>query len=91
MDAEIVAMTKQIMHADENSAGCVTTGGSESLMLMLKAYRNEGREVRGIKTPEVVASVTAHAAIDKAVHYLGMKLKKVLLSIKIYTLLNTIY
>ena len=55
----------------------MTCGGSESLMLMMKAYRNHGREKRGIRVPEVVASVAVYPAVDKAAQYLGMKLRKV--------------
>jgi glutamate/tyrosine decarboxylase-like PLP-dependent enzyme len=51
----------------------VTFGGSESLFEILLVYRERGRE-RGISEPEVVMPVTAHVALDKAAHYLGVRL-----------------
>lgn len=47
----------------------------------MKAMRDWGREVKGIRTPVVVACYTVHAAFDKFAHYLGMKLRKVGLTI----------
>lgn len=47
----------------------MTSGGTESLLLACKAYRDYAREKKGIKWPEIVCAVSAHAAIDKAAHY----------------------
>ena len=44
------------------------------------AYREWGRKERGIKKPNVVASITAHAAFDKACFYFGIELRKVKLN-----------
>jgi sphinganine-1-phosphate aldolase len=57
----------------------VTTGGSESLILALYAYRNYFSN----KTkPNVVIPVTAHAAIDKGCFYLNIEARKVRLNDK---------
>lgn len=76
MDAEVVAMTKDLLNCDKNCVGCVTSGGSESLMLAMKAYRDYGRLHKGITRPEVVTVNTIHAGADKAAHYLGVRLRK---------------
>lgn len=52
----------------------MTTGGTESILLACKAYRDYAREVKGIKKPEIVMPVTAHAAFDKAGQYLNIKI-----------------
>ncbi len=39
--------------------------------------RDHAEKVLGISTPEAVAGVTAHPALDKACHYLKVKLVKV--------------
>lgn len=39
-----------------------------------KAYRDYGKEVNGIKRPEIVAPITVHSAFDKAAQYLKMRL-----------------
>jgi sphinganine-1-phosphate aldolase len=54
----------------------VTSGGTESIILALLAYREIAAE-RGVKTPNIVMSNTAHAAFDKACFYFGIELRKV--------------
>ena len=75
-EAEIVAMTAHMLGAEQSGAeicGTVTSGGSESILLAMKAYRDWGRSEKGIRKPEVVAPVTAHAAFEKAANYFGLK------------------
>lgn len=55
----------------------MTTGGTESILLACKAFRDYGREVKGIKKPEMVIPITAHAAFDKAAQYLNIKVRSV--------------
>lgn len=78
MEAEVVAMTLSMYAGRPNDVdGCVgtmTTGGTESILLACKAYRDQARLERGIVFPEIVAPVTAHAAFDKAAQYFGIRL-----------------
>jgi sphinganine-1-phosphate aldolase len=81
-EAEIVAMTAAMLgggHAapDQPVVGAVSSGGTESILLAMKAYRDFARERRGIATPEIVAPVTAHAAFDKAARFFDMPLVRV--------------
>lgn len=55
----------------------MTTGGTESILMACKAYRDYAREIKSIKNPEIVVPVTAHAAFDKAAKYLKIKLRSV--------------
>ncbi len=57
--------------------GTVSSGGTESILLAMKAYRDFARERRGIAMPEIVAPVTAHAAFDKAARFFDMPLVRV--------------
>ena len=57
--------------------GTVSSGGTESILLAMKAYRDFARERRGIAEPEIVAPVTAHAAFDKAARFFDMPLVRV--------------
>ncbi len=50
----------------EEVSGSVTSGGSESILLAMKAYRDHGRRVRGIARPQVIVPDSAHAAFSKA-------------------------
>jgi glutamate/tyrosine decarboxylase-like PLP-dependent enzyme len=58
-------------------AGTVSSGGTESILLAMKTYRDFARARRGIAEPEIVAPVTAHAAFDKAARYFDMTLVRV--------------
>jgi len=73
-EAEVVAMTARMLGGDDGVCGTVSSGGTESILLAMKSYRDRARAERGITTPEIVAPVTAHAAFDKAAQYFGMKL-----------------
>jgi sphinganine-1-phosphate aldolase len=52
-------------------------GGTESIILAIKAHRDFYRDVHGITAPEMVVGVSAHAAVDKACDLMGIKLIKV--------------
>eukprot|EP01063_Lacrimia_lanifica_P030720 TRINITY_DN492_c0_g2_i3.p2 TRINITY_DN492_c0_g2~~TRINITY_DN492_c0_g2_i3.p2 ORF type:complete len:564 (+),score=283.73 TRINITY_DN492_c0_g2_i3:55-1746(+) len=73
MEVEIIAMTLRMFNAPDGAVGSMTTGGTESILLAMKAAREHGKE-RGITRPEMVVGVTAHAAFDKAAHYFGLKI-----------------
>lgn len=66
MEAEVIKMTLRLFHGDADSCGNVTSGGTESIMLMVYCYRNWAKSERGIDKPEMIVPHTAHAAFDKA-------------------------
>ncbi|MDD5448139.1 MAG: aminotransferase class V-fold PLP-dependent enzyme [Actinomycetota bacterium] len=79
-EAEIVSMTARMLGGAELSGqgkdeacGVVTSGGTESIMLAMKAYRDWARDKKKITHPEMVVPTTAHAAFDKAAHCFGIK------------------
>lgn len=77
LEAEVVSMTVKMFNGDEMAVGTMTAGGTESILLACKAYRDQARQERGISFPELIAPVTAHAAFEKAAHYFGIKLVQV--------------
>lgn len=73
-EAEIVAMTAHMLGGDgQDVHGTVTSGGTESILLAMKTYRDWAREKKGITKPEMIVPVTAHAAFDKASQYFNIK------------------
>jgi len=71
-EAEVVAMTGAMLGAaatDDEIVGTVTSGGTESIIMAMKAYRDRA----GIRRPEMVIPDSAHVAFDKAAHYLGYR------------------
>jgi len=82
-EAEVISMVSRMLSEGAGEAvqselcGSVTSGGSESILLAMKTYRDMAEAERGVKNPEMVAPVTAHAAFDKAAQYFKIKLRKV--------------
>ena len=76
-EAEIIAMTGAMLGAggtNDEICGSVSSGGTESILLAMKNYRDQAREMKGITQPEMIVPVTAHAAFDKAVEYFNIRM-----------------
>ncbi|MEZ4363284.1 MAG: aminotransferase class V-fold PLP-dependent enzyme [Kofleriaceae bacterium] len=88
-EAEIIAMTAAMLGAAHVPAGApgdalpgpvvgvVSSGGTESIMLAMKTYRDWARAERGVTRPQVIAPSTAHVAFDKAAQCFGLELVRV--------------
>ena len=76
-EAEIVAMAGHMLSAPKNACGTVSSGGTESILLAMKTYRDWARETKGITEPEMIAPTTAHAAFDKAAQYFGITMHRI--------------
>ncbi|KIJ60028.1 hypothetical protein HYDPIDRAFT_32607 [Hydnomerulius pinastri MD-312] len=72
MEAEIVSMCLR-MYNNPEGAGTMTSGGTESIVMAVKTYRDWAREVKGVTEPEMIVPATAHAAFDKGAAYMGVK------------------
>lgn len=64
METEVVRMVLELFNAPENGCGTVTTGGTESIILVCLASRNLAHS-KGVLDPILVVPKTAHAAFDK--------------------------
>ena len=53
MEAEIVAMCLKMYRGPSGSAGTMTSGGTESIIMAVKTYRDWARATKGIKEPEL--------------------------------------
>jgi glutamate/tyrosine decarboxylase-like PLP-dependent enzyme len=73
-EAEIIAMTLDLVHGPAGSCGVLTSGGSESLITALYAYREEAR-ARGVTRPNVVMPVTAHVALGKGAYWMDIEVR----------------
>ena len=76
-EAEIVAMTGAMLGGGEagvaSVCGTVSSGGTESILLAMRTYRDRALAERGITDPEMLVPVSAHAAFDKAAQYFGIR------------------
>ncbi|MEU4426784.1 aminotransferase class V-fold PLP-dependent enzyme [Actinoplanes sp. NPDC024001] len=71
MENALVGAAARLLGGDRDTVGSVTSGGTESLILAVKAARDAHPE---IANPRLVVPSTAHAAFAKAAHYLRVAL-----------------
>lgn len=80
-ESEIVSMTANMLGAGQSGAepgtpqeicGVVSSGGTESILLAMKTYRDYARDKKGVTEPQMIVPTTAHAAFDKAAEYFGI-------------------
>ena len=57
MEAEIVAMVLK-MYNNPSGAGVTTSGGTESIVMAVKTYRDWARATKGITEPEMCVSLS---------------------------------
>jgi sphinganine-1-phosphate aldolase len=82
LESEIIAMTARMLngdrvpehHPEDQVCGTVTSGGTESILMAMKAYRDWGSQEKGITAPEIIMPHTAHPAFDKAGQYFGIRM-----------------
>ena len=71
-------MTVDMLHGRTEhvrAVGLLSSGGTESILLAVLAYREQGR-AKGIEKPEILAGISAHPALTKACHYFNVTLTK---------------
>ncbi|MBC7690902.1 MAG: aspartate aminotransferase family protein, partial [Methylotenera sp.] len=73
-EAEVVSMAANLFNGGETAAGTMTSGGSESIMMAVKTYRDQARALRPeITRPEMIVPITIHPAFNKAAQYFDVK------------------
>lgn len=77
-ETEVIAMVGSLLGGDGHTAGNMTTGGTESILMAVLAAREWGRVHKPkVRQPEMVLPSSAHPAFDKAAHYFGVKAVRV--------------
>ncbi len=77
IQADVVGFVGEWLQAGPEAAGFMTTGGTESILMAVKAARERGRNERGISAPNVVLPTSAHAAFEKGCYYFGLESRRV--------------
>lgn len=72
-EAEVVRMTAAMLGGDDEVVGTMTSGGSESILMAVKTYRDHARAERGVTAPQLLLPETAHPAFAKACHYFDIE------------------
>jgi sphinganine-1-phosphate aldolase len=74
-ETEIISMSTWMLHGDENVAGSLTSGGTESILMAIKTYRDRAKKLRPyITRPNMIVPTTIHPAFEKAGHYFEVDL-----------------
>lgn len=78
LEREVVDSVASLLNRapGERQSGCMTSGGTESILLSMLLHRERARR-RGIERPEIVAPRSAHPAYAKAAHYFDLDLVQV--------------
>lgn len=82
LESDIISMTAKMLNGDavkdhnpaDEVCGTVTSGGTESIIMAMKVYRDWARVEKDITAPEIIMPHTAHPAFDKAGEYFGIKM-----------------
>jgi glutamate/tyrosine decarboxylase-like PLP-dependent enzyme len=77
IQSDVVAMTADLLEGGPEAAGFMTTGGTESLLMAVKAARERGRADCNVARPNIVLPASAHAAFEKGCHYFGLESRRV--------------
>ncbi|WP_328557640.1 pyridoxal phosphate-dependent decarboxylase family protein [Streptomyces sp. NBC_00358] len=72
LERQVVGATAARLGGDDTTPGIFTSGGTESIILAVKAARDARPDVLA---PEIVVPVTAHAAFHKAGSYLRVTVR----------------
>jgi sphinganine-1-phosphate aldolase len=76
IESQLIKLGVELFNGGKDACGVTTTGGSESIQMAMLAYRNRGHSL-GIKHPEIIIPITAHAAFDKAGEAFKIKIVKI--------------
>jgi len=77
-ETDVISMAVDLFGGDNKCCGSMTSGGTESLLMAVKTYRDWARDkLPHIKEPEMVVPSSAHPSFDKAGDYFDVKLVKV--------------
>lgn len=73
-EAEVISMAVHLLGGDDDASGTMTSGGTESILMAIKTYRDRAKEINPqIKKPEMILPITVHPAFEKASHYFEVR------------------
>jgi sphinganine-1-phosphate aldolase len=78
MEQECIAIMIKLFNGSNGSneacCGSFTSGGTESILLACKTYRDRALAEKNIREPEIIVSSTVHCAFNKACKYFNIKM-----------------
>ena len=77
MEEEVVGFGLGLLHGPDEANGVITSGGTDSITMALKAARDFARIDRGVKGPlNIVLPRSAHPAFDKACAVMEIEVRR---------------
>jgi sphinganine-1-phosphate aldolase len=73
IENQVVGACLELLRAPAGAVGTATSGGTESVLLAVKAARDFAKKAR----PKMLLPETAHACFHKAAHYFGVEIVSV--------------
>lgn len=78
MEREVVTLGLALLNAPAGAAGAMTSGGTDSIVMAVKAARDHARAKRGMKNPmNIVVPSTVHPAFDKAGMMMDIEVRRI--------------
>lgn len=77
MEAEVVGFGLSLLHGPEAASGVITSGGTDSITMAMKAARDYARKAQGVTGPlNIVIPRSAHPAFDKAAALMEIEVRR---------------
>ena len=77
MEIDIVRMAANLLHGDENVSGSLTSGGTESIFMAVKAAKEWAKNNKQTHNPLMLIAETAHPAFCKAADTIELNYKQI--------------
>lgn len=73
-EEEVVQMATDLLGGGPEAVGTMTSGGTESILMAVKAARDRARALHPeITRPQMILPITVHPAFEKAAHYFDVE------------------
>jgi len=77
MEEAVIGYGLSLLHAPAEAAGTITSGGTDSITMAMKAARDFARQARGLVGPlNIVLPRSAHPAFDKAAALMEIEVRR---------------
>ncbi len=77
MEQEVVGFGLSLLHGPDEAVGTITSGGTDSITMAMKAARDYARKERGVTGPlNIVLPRSAHPAFDKAAAVMEIEVRR---------------
>lgn len=77
MESDVLGMALDLFHAPEAATGFMTSGGTESILLAVKASRDFARAAKPKARGNIVLPESAHPAFDKAASLMDLEVRRI--------------